>query len=300
MSFFLTLIASGNPLTPGHLARVQQYLDTQGIAPAGPPVWLAPHRAADMPIATRPHFGQMLSLRRGLDEDRVDILVSAAENRRKTIMCADMDSTIVTTETLDELAVFAGVGEQVAEITRGTMNGTIDFFEAIRLRVGMLKGLPEETLKKVLEHTVASAGVEITMRVQHNHGVHSAIVSSGFTYFTAAIAAQYGFDDHYGNVMEIEDGKLTGTVVEPILDKNAKLATLIAKTQEFGCDLNQTLAIGDGSNDIPMLQAAGLGIAFHPRPVVAETIDNQIIHTDFTSLLYAQGYTAADIRSVMN
>ena len=300
MSFFLTLIASGLPLTPGHIARVQQYLDTQGIAPAGTPVWLAQHRAVDMPIATRPHFGQMQSLRRGFEEDKIDILVSPAESRRKTIMCADMDSTVVTTETLDELAVFAGVGDQVAEITRGTMNGTIDFYEAIRLRVSMLKGLPESTLKKVLEHTEASPGVEITMRVLHKHGVHSAIVSSGFTYFTAGIAAQYGFDDHFGNVMEMDDGKLTGIVTEPILDKAAKLATLMAKAEEFGCDLIQTLAIGDGSNDIPMLQAAGLGIAYHPRPIVAETIDNQIIHTDFTSVLFAQGYTESDIRSVMN
>lgn len=300
MSFFLTLIAADTNLSPGHLARVQQYLDTQGIAPAGAPVWLAPHRAADLPIATRPHFGQMQSLRRGLDEDRVDILVSPAESRRKALFFADMDSTVVTTETLDELAVFAGVGEQVAEITRGTMNGTIDFYEAIRLRVGMLKGLPEATLKKVLEHTEASPGVEITLKVLRKYGVHSSIVSSGFTYFTGAVAAQYGFDDHFGNVMEIENGALTGIVTEPILDKAAKLATLKTKAEQFGCDLIQTLAIGDGSNDIPMLQAAGLGIAYHPRPVVADTIDNQIIHTDFTSVLFAQGYTAADIRTVMN
>lgn len=300
MSFFLTLIAADPSLTPGHLERAQQYLDGQGIAPSGPPVWLAPHRAADMPIATRPHFGQMQALRRGLEEDRIDILVSADESRRKTLFFADMDSTIVTTETLDELAVFAGVGDQVAEITKRTMNGTIDFYEAIRLRVGMLKGLPESTLKKVLEHTEASPGVELTMRVLNKHGVHSAIVSSGFTYFTAAIAARCGFDDHFGNVMEIENGALTGHVPEPILDKDAKLATLRLKCEQFGCDPIQTLAIGDGSNDIPMLQAAGLGIAYRPRPIVAETIDNQLLHTDFTSVLFAQGYTEADIRGVMN
>ncbi len=300
MSFFLTLIAASQKLTPGHLERVQQYLDGQAIAPAGPPVWLAPHRAADLPVATRPHFAQMQTLRRGLHEDRIDILVSPAANRRKTLFFADMDSTIVTTETLDELAVFANVGEQVAEITRGTMNGTIDFFEALRLRVGMLRGLPEATLKKVLEHTEVSPGVEIALKVMNRHGVNASIVSSGFTYFTTAIAARCGFDDHFGNMLEIENGALTGQVIEPILDKHAKLATLKAKAAQFGCDLNQTLAIGDGSNDIPMLQAAGLGIAYHPRPVVAETIDNQIIHTDFTSVLFAQGYTETDIRAVMN
>lgn len=300
MSFFLTLIAADPTLTPGHLARVQKYLDAQGIAPAGAPVWLAPHSAADMPVATRPHFEQMQTLRRGLDGDKIDILVSAAESRRKALFFADMDSTIVTTETLDELAIFAGVGEQVADITRKTMNGTIDFFEAIRLRVAMLKGLPETTLKTVLDYTQASPGMEITLKVLGKHGVHSSIVSSGFTYFTGAMAAQYGFDDHFGNVLEIENGSLSGTVAEPILDKNAKLKTLHAKAAEFGCDLIQTLAIGDGSNDIPMLQAAGLGIAWRPRPVVAETIDNQIIHSDFTAVLYAQGYKDSDIRAVMN
>lgn len=300
MSFFLTLIAGQDPLTPGHLARVQTYLDSQGIAPAGSPVWLAPHRAGDMPIAARPHFEQMQTLRRGLEEDKIDIIVSAAENRRKALFFADMDSTVVTTETLDELAVFAGVGEQVAEITQRTMNGSINLHEAIRLRVGMLKGLPETTLRKVLDHTQASPGVELALTVMNKHGVHSSIVSSGFTYFTAGIAARYGFSDHFGNSLEIENGALTGIVGEPLLDKEAKLKTLKAKATEFGCDISQTLAIGDGSNDIPMLQAAGLGIAYHPRPLVAETIDNQIIHTDFTTVLYAQGYTESDIRAVMN
>lgn len=300
MSFFLTLITPQNTLTPGHLERALQYLDHQGISPAGNPLWLAPHRAADIPLSGRPHFDQMQSLRRGFMDDQIDVIVSPAESRRKTLLFADMDSTIVTTETLDELAVFAGVGDQVAEITQGTMNGTIDFYEAIRLRVGMLKGLPEATLKKVLDHTETSPGVELAISVMKRHGAHSSIVSSGFTYFTAAIAARCGFDDHFGNIMEIAHGALTGHVPEPILDKEAKRATLLMKCEQFGVDPIQTLAIGDGSNDIPMLQTAGLGIAYHPRPIVAETIDNQIIHTDFTSILFAQGYTEADIRAVMN
>lgn len=300
MSFFLTLIATDRSLTPGHLARVQKYLDGQGIAPAGAPVWLASHRAADMPIAARPHYEQMRTLRRGLDDDGIDILVSAGKSRRKTLFFADMDSTIVTTETLDELAVFAGVGEQVAAITKAAMNNSIDYFESLRQRVEMLKGLPESVLKSVWEKTQPSPGVEIALKVMNRHGVHSSIISSGFTYYTSAAAALYGFDDHFGNVLEIENGNLTGKVIEPILDKQAKLETLMAKTAEFGCDLSQTLAIGDGSNDIPMLQTAGLGIAYRPRPVVADTIDNQIIHTDFISVLFAQGYTEADIRAVMN
>lgn len=300
MSFFLTLIAAGAHLTPGHLERALQYLETQGIALAGKPVWLAPHRAADLPLSGRPHFNQMQALRRGFEGDQVDVIVSAAENRRKTLFFADMDSTIVTTETLDELAVFAKVGDQVADITRRTMNGTIDFYEAIRQRVEMLKGLPESALKDVLAQTEISPGVEIALRVMNRHGVHSSIVSSGFTYFTAGIAARCGFDDHFGNTMGIENGVLTGRVPEPILDKEAKLVTLRRKCEQFGCDPVQTLAIGDGSNDIPMLQAAGLGIAYRPRPMVAETIDNQLLHTDFTSVLFAQGYSEADIRAVMN
>ncbi len=300
MSFFLTLITPQATLTPGHLERTLQYLESQGIALAGKPVWLAAHRAADLPLSGRPNFNQMQALRRGFNDDQVDVIASNGESRRKTLFFADMDSTIVTSETLDELAVFAGVGDQVAEITKRTMNGTVDFYEAIRLRVGMLKGLPESTLKKVLEHTEVSAGVEITLRVLNKHGVHSSIVSSGFTYFTAGIAARCGFDDHFGNVMEIENGALTGHVPEPILDKDAKLATLRMKCEQFGCDPVQALAIGDGSNDIPMLQAAGLGIAYRPRPIVAETIDNQLLHTDFTSVLFAQGYTEVDLRAVMN
>ena len=300
MGFFLTLIAADASLTPGHLARVQKYLEGQGIAPAGAPVWLASHRAADMPIATRPHYEQMQTLRRGLDDDKIDILVSAAKSRRKTLFFADMDSTIVTTETLDELAVFAGVGKDVAAITKAAMNNSIDYCESLRQRVGLLKGLPESALKSVWEQTQPSPGVEITLKVMSRNSVHSSIVSSGFTHYTAAAAALYGFDDHFGNVLEIENGTLTGRVIEPILDKHAKLEAVKAKTAEFGCDLSQTLTIGDGANDIPMLQAAGLGIAYHPRPVVAQTIDNQIIHTDFTSVLFAQGYTDADIRAVMN
>lgn len=300
MSFFLTLIAPGATLTPGHLERALQYLDTQGIALSGKPVWLAAHRAADLPLSGRPNFTQMQALRRGFEDDKMDVIASNAESRRKTLFFADMDSTVITGETLDDLAVFAGVGDQVAEITARTMNNTIDLFEAIRLRVGMLKGVPEEALKKVLEHTEISPGVEIALRVLNRQGVHSSIVSSGFTCFTAAIAARCGFDDHFGNVLEIENGALTGIVSEPIMGKEAKLATLRMKCEQFGCDPVQTLAIGDGSNDIPMLQAAGLGIAWHPRPIVAETIDNQIIHTDFTSVLFAQGYTETDIRAVMN
>ncbi|QQG36290.1 MAG: phosphoserine phosphatase SerB [Micavibrio aeruginosavorus] len=300
MSYYLTLIASDKQLTPGHLARIQTYLETQGVALAGAPHWLSPHHAADLPVATRPHFSQMQAMRRGLDEDRVDILVSSRESRRKTLFFADMDSTVITTETLDELAVFAGVGEQVAEITRGTMNGTIDFHEAIRRRVQMLKGLPEKVLKQVLEQTTISPGVEISLKVMRKHGVHSSLVSSGFTYYTAAIAAHCSFDDHFGNMLEIEHGRLTGRVLEPILDKTSKLEIIKTKTAEFGCDLVQTLATGDGSNDIPMMQAAGLGIAYHPRPIVAEGIDNQIVHADFTAILYAQGYTEADIHAVMN
>lgn len=300
MSYYLTLVASDKQLTPGHLARIQHYLDSQGIAPAGPPCWLSPHHAADLPLATRPHFDQMQAMRRGLDEDRVDLLISAHDSRRKTLFFADMDSTVITTETLDELAIYAGVGEQVADITRATMNGTIDFHEAIRRRVGMLKGLPEEMLKKVLTQTAISPGVEITLKVMKKHGVHACLVSSGFTYYTAPIAAACGFDDHFGNVLDIENGHLTGQVLEPILDKNSKLEVLKAKTEEFGCDLQQTLATGDGSNDMPMMQAAGLGVAYHPRPLVAESIDNQIVHADFTALLYAQGYSESDIHAVMN
>lgn len=300
MSYVLTLVASDIPLTTGHLARAQAYLDSHGIAPAGPSVWLSPHKAADIPLATRPHFEQMQALRLGMDDDHIDVLVSASNNRKKTLFFADMDSTIVTTETLDELAILAGVGDEVAAMTQKTMNGSMDFFDAIRARVALIKGLPEAKLKEILDNTPLSPGAEITLQVMKRKGVHSSLVSSGFTYFTAGIAARCGFDDHFGNVLEIENGALNGKVTEPILDKAAKLATVKAKAMEFGCDLNQTLAVGDGSNDIPMLQAAGIGIGYKPRPLVAETIDNLIIHTDLTTVLYVQGYTDADIRSVMN
>lgn len=300
MSFFLTLIASDKHLTAGHLARVQKYLDSQGIGPTGEAYWLCPHQAADLPIAARPHFQQMQAIRRGLEEDQIDVIVSAADNRRKALIFADMDSTLITSETLDDLAAKAGVGEQVADITRGTMNGTIDFLGALTMRVAMLKGLPEIVLKEVLDKTIISEGVEITLKVMQKRGAQAIIVSSGFTYFTGAIAARCGFDDHFGNILEIEDGKLTGRVLEPIVDKAAKLAVLQAKVEQFGCDPVQAIAIGDGANDIPMLQAAGLGVAYHPRPIVAETIDNQIHHSNFTALLYAQGYTEADIHGVMN
>ncbi len=298
--FFLTLVASDKPLTPGHLAGIERYLDSQGLTMTAAPAWLAPHKAADFTLADHPTRAQMQTIREALTTDWIDVFAGPQAQRRKKLMLADMDATIVTTETLDELAARVGIGAEIKAITARSMNGEIDFPDALRARVEKLRGVPQSLLQGVLDDTILSPGAEILLQVLNRKGVRSVLVSGGFTFYTEAVARRAGFDHHYGNILEIENGLLTGRVKEPILDRDAKLKTLQREAAAHNVSLTETLTIGDGANDLDMLQAAGLGIGYRPKKVVADALDNLLLYGDLTAALYAQGYKESEIRSVFN
>lgn len=289
MDFVLTLVASGKTLTTAHLAVLTRYLDSQGISLSGEPRWLAQHKAADLYTAARPNFGQMQAMREALMTDKIDILVNRTRGRKKKLLLADMDSTIIQNETLDELAAKIGKREECAVITERTMRGDLDLHAAIRERVALLRGLSTDILRQVLDDLAYTPGAETLVRGMRQHGALCVLASSGFTCFTGDVAARLGFVQHHGNTLEIENDILTGAVVDPILDKNSKLSFLHHYRAELGLEAGDVMAIGDGSNDLLMLEAAGLGIGFHPKPILAERLDNLILHGDLTAALYAQG-----------
>jgi phosphoserine phosphatase len=296
MEHVLTVIA---PPASGTLDRAALDAARAAIrdlgAIAGSPRWLKPAEAADIPFEEIAPEAAEAAARAALGDAPLDLVAQAAEGRRKRLLVADMDSTIVVGETLDELASHAGLKERIAAITARAMNGELDFAQALRERVAMLAGLPESALAAVhgrLEMMPGAATLVATMRA---HGAYAALVSGGFRYFTGRVATALGFDTDQGNELEIADATLTGRVVEPILDKDAKLTTLRRLAAAHGLPLSATLAVGDGANDLPMLQAAGLGVAFRAKPSVAAAARVRVTHGDLTALLWAQGYAEADL-----
>jgi phosphoserine phosphatase len=231
----------------------------------------------------------------GRDGAAVDAIATPAAGRRKRLLLADMDSTIVTSETLDEIAAFAGLKERIAEITKRSMNGEMDFRTALIERVGMLAGLPVSALERTWEATALTGGARALVATMRAHGAHCALVSGGFTFFTSRVKDLVGFDWHQSNTLIEADGKLTGKVGEPILDRDAKLAALTRMAAEQGLPLEAALTVGDGANDLAMIQAAGLGVAFRAKPVVAAAARAKLDHADLRGLLFAQGYRAAEI-----
>jgi phosphoserine phosphatase len=252
--------------------------------------WLAPAQAAEFIVKEAP---DPVQLKLVLAHKATDVFVTKFRGRRKAVLVADMDSTIITTETLDELAAYAGLKEQIAEITRRSMNGELDFAAALRERVAMLKGLDLSALERTWAATEFCPGARALVATMRNFGATTALVSGGFTFFTARVAAELGFDINRANVLLDNGSQLTGEVGEPILDRDTKLATLNELAEKRGVKLSATLAVGDGANDLGMLQAAGLGVAYYAKPIVAAQLSNRIEHTDLTSLLFAQGYPAS-------
>lgn len=220
-----------------------------------------------------------------------DLIQQPVAGRRKKLLVADMDSTIVTSETLDDLADYAGIKDQIAEITQRAMNGELDFHAALRERVMMLKGLDQRFLEETLQEITLMGGARELVTTMRAHGAYCALVSGGFTFFTGQIAAQVGFDFNAGNQLEIVDGVLSGHVNEPILDKDSKLMYLKKFAEERGLELSETATVGDGANDLPMLLAAGLGVAYHAKPAVKAQAHHQVSVTNLKGLLFAQGYT---------
>ena len=284
----LTLIAdpATAPLTAPLLARVREAVG------GGEPVLLSPGEAADIALPELPDPAVLAAALAGAP---IDAIALPAAGRRKRLLIADMDSTIVTGETLDELADFAGLKAEIAAITMRSMNGEIDFAAALRERVGMLRGLKLEALEATWARMRLTPGARELVATMRAHGALTALVSGGFTFFTGKVAALVGFDLHRSNVLEHDGTALTGTVAEPILDRDAKLATLRALCAARGLAAEETLAVGDGANDLAMLRAAGLGVAFRAKPVVAAEARARVEHSSLRALLFAQGYRAEEI-----
>lgn len=297
MAFVLVFVAGNpaRPLTPFHLAEAEHLLDDDKIAFDLKPRWLHIHKAAELDIAGKPTPGQLRDLKTVLAIDGVDVFVVPQANRRKKLLIADMDATIVTTETLDELAEFAGLKEKISAITARAMRGELDFAAALDERVGLLKGLSLGALEQTLAATDLTPGAETLLRVMRHHGATAVLVSGGFTYFTDAVARKVGFHFNHGNTLGIEGDALNGTVIPPLLDKDAKLTYLKEYRDRLGLASADIMAIGDGANDLPMLLEAGLGLGVYPKPLVADSLDNGVVYSDLTSALYIQGYTSAEI-----
>lgn len=235
-------------------------------------------------------------LRPLLEGAPIDILVQPAATRRKALFLADMDSTMIGQECIDELAAYVGLKEKVSGITERAMRGEIAFEPALRERVALLKGVPLSVVAEIIREriTLTPGGRELVMTMR-GQGGYTALVSGGFTVFTGPIGATIGFDEHRSNTLLAQDGVLIGEVADPILGKQAKLDALLELRARLGLAPAQTLAVGDGANDLAMLGEAGLGVAFRAKPAVAAAAHARLDHADLTAMLYAQGYTGAEI-----
>ena len=250
--------------------------------------WLSPGEAAEFGIKSVP--SNQWEIWSELQSNEVDLVVQPEEGRRKRMLLADMDSTIVEQECIDELALEAGVGDGVRQITSRAMNGELNFESALRERVALLKGLSESVIGKVLEERITfMPGARELVATMRARGAYTALVSGGFTAFTSQIAAELGFDEHRSNRLLVNDGSLTGKVAEPILGRDAKVAALNDMAQKLGIDVSDAIAVGDGANDLGMLGCAGTGVALHAKPSVAAKCDVRINHGDLTALLFLQG-----------
>jgi phosphoserine phosphatase len=296
MPHVLTLIAAPGALAPAHLHAARAALTALG-ADCDAQDWLAEGEAADLPFTALAAEQAIAAVRGALGDAALDLIAQPIAGRRKKLLLADMDSTIVTTETLDEIAAFAGLKEKIAEITARSMNGELDFKQALTERVGMLKGLDASALEETWKTTELMPGARELVATMRHHGARTALVSGGFTFFTGRVAELVGFHEHHANTLLLEGGKLTGQVGQPILDRDAKLATLKRLAAAHGLALTEAATIGDGANDLAMIQAAGLGVAYRAKPSVAAAARHRIQHGDLRGLLFAQGYAASEFRA---
>jgi phosphoserine phosphatase len=290
MNYVVTLIANRDTgaLSAAALTRVRDAIS------GGEPVWLSHGEAAEISTDAVSDFHLV---RTALDVASIDVVCTPAHGRRKSLLIADMDSTIVTGETLDELADFAGLKVRIAAITARAMNGELDFKAALRERVAMLRGLSLDALERTWERVHLTPGARELVATMRAHGAYAALVSGGFSFFTSRVAALCGFDEHRSNVLLDDGTALTGQVAEPILDRDTKLETLTQLAATRGLPLDAAVTVGDGANDLDMIQAAGLGVAFHAKPVVAAAARIRVNHADLRALLFAQGYRADEIVS---
>ncbi|MGB1234626.1 MAG: phosphoserine phosphatase SerB [Planktomarina sp.] len=254
---------------------------------------LAPSEAAEFTVHKRPKNWN--DVWKDAQSRNLDIAIIPTGNRRKKMLLADMDSTMIQQECIDELAGEAGVGPRVADITARAMNGELDFNEALNERVSLLKNLPIATIQQVIDTRITlMPGGPTLLKTMKANGAYAALVSGGFTAFTKHIATTLGFDENRANTLLTKDDHLTGKVGHPILGQQAKVDALNEITTQQNITANDVLAVGDGANDLSMLTLAGMGVALHAKPSVQEQCDIRINHSDLTALLYLQGYTKAE------
>ncbi len=291
MENVLTLVANPADISSfsNTLLSVKSRLSEQNI-PLLQETWLQDETAIDLYLDKKPDISLLKA-----ELENCDYCLQHTHHRKKKLLLADMDSTIITVECIDELADFAGLKAEVSAITEQAMRGELDFNDAFKSRVAMLKGLKEEVLAQTFEERVTlTAGARTLIQTMKQNGAYSALVSGGFTYFTSRVRQLTGFDMDDANELLFEKGALTGEAVEPILNSQAKLDNLNRLKGELKLEREQIAAIGDGANDIPMIEAAGLGVAFHAKPAAQDAADASIRFGDLTTLLFYQGYNASE------
>jgi phosphoserine phosphatase len=286
MDYTLVLTAALGALDDGCVKTVATVTRT-------PPHWLSPGTACEFRVAD-PKIVD--AARAAIGNTRADVNVVANERRKKRLLIADMDSTIIGCECVDEIADFAGIKPKIAAITERSMRGEIPFESALRERVALLKGLPESTLTRVFKERVhLNDGARILVRTMTEHGATTALISGGFTFFTSRVAEVAGFATHQANELLVQDGALAGTVREPILGREAKREALLRLAREHNISPLDALAIGDGANDLDMINEAGLGVAYRAKPVVAAAAQARLDHSDLSAALYLQGFRDTDL-----
>jgi phosphoserine phosphatase len=296
----LTLIAGANGMDWPRLLRVA----TDALTPLGAHLeavdWLASEHAADLGFddldTDQAEAAVRVAVEREIGNLPLDLVAQPREGRRKRLLVADMESTIIANEMLDELADILGLGPGIAEVTRRAMNGEIDFAAALRERVALLSGFPAAALDQAAMRIRINPGAAELVATMRGAGAYTALVSGGFRSFTRLVKARLGFDVEIANELVISESRIAGRVQEPVLGRDAKLAMLNALAAERLLTLADTVAVGDGANDLAMLEAAGLGVAYHAKPIPDGHARHRIRHADLTALLYAQGYRESEIR----
>lgn len=300
MDYVTTLIANPAKLMIDNtiINRVMEYLASEGAETILSPKILSQKIAVDVPFIGPSSLNVkrlMLNIQRHFDDVPIDIVIQVAAGRRKKLLIADMDSTMIEQECIDELAAEVGLKEKVAAITERAMRGEIAFEGALRERVSLLRGLSVLSIPAIIDQRISlmPGGVNLVQTMQAN-GAYCVLVSGGFTLFSEPIAKKIGFFENRANILIEENAQLTGGVIEPILGREAKREWLFTLARQQGIAIAETLAVGDGANDVAMIEAAGLGVAFHAKPKVAALADIHIQYCDLTALLYLQGYYAGD------
>jgi phosphoserine phosphatase len=294
MRFVLSLAAGAKVALDDSMIKLAADVAKSAGTVGAEPAWLAKAHACDI-RCDGDLTDTLARTRAALDTRPVDVNAVAVEGRRKKLLVADMESTVIENEMLDELADFVGARPKVAEITRRAMNGELDFAAAVRERVALLKGLPEVVLEKAMGRVRYMPGAAALVATMRAHGAYTALVSGGFTWFTARVKERLGFDTDQANELIVLGRHIMGRVREPILGKEAKEAALRKLAADNNVTPADAITVGDGANDLPMLKAAGLGVAFHAKPAVAAEVAVRVNHGDLTTLLYLQGYRQDEI-----